>query len=173
MAIRTTAVFAMAMAFLFASGMGQRASAPPSELHVGVLTAGTQGGGNRPEPSAGWISSREELEHLFEAQNAQQLPAQDVNGALGLDFSAFRMLMVRMGQKPTAGYNLTLEPESCSISKDTAVISLVWNEPEPGMVAAQVMTHPFILLKISKGGYDKVQVVDQHGQIRFELPVDD
>ena len=72
-----------------------------------------------------------------------------------------------------AGYSLKLDPESCSISQETAYISLVWIEPAPGMVAAQVITNPFILLKLSKGGYDAVKVVDQHEQTRFDLPVDE
>jgi len=171
--IRILAAIAMAMAFLFTSGMGQRASTPPPELHVEVVAGGTQGMGGSPEPSARWIASREDLDQVFGAQHALQLPAQDVKEALAVDSSAFRVLMVNMGQKPTAGYSFKLEPESCSISQQTAHITLIWTEPAPGMVAAQVITHPFILLKISKEGYDSVEIVDQQGQIRLEMPVDE
>jgi len=34
-----------------------------------------------------------------------------------------------------------------------------------------VITNPFILLKLSKGGYVVVKIVDQHEQTRFDLPV--
>lgn len=165
------ALVAMAMTLLFACGMGQRASTPVPELHVDVLLAGTQGGGRGPEPSAGWITSREDLEQLMDTLKSGRLPAQDRAAALGIDFNASRILLVRMGQKPTAGYSLKLDPASCRISKSTAAVSLVWSEPAPGMVTAQVITTPYILLTISKEGYDSVKVVDQHGQARFDVPV--
>ena len=104
-------------------------------------------------------------------QKALQMPAQDIKLALEVDFNASRILLVRMGQKPTAGYSLKLDPESCSVFQQTAYISLIWSEPDPGMVTAQVITNPFILLKLSKGGYDVVKIVDQHAQTRFDLPV--
>jgi hypothetical protein len=171
--IKILAVVTMAVALLFACGMGQRAAAPPQELHVDVVAGGTQGMGSGPEPSAMWIAARDELDQVFGAQNALQLPAQDRKEALDVDFSTFRMLMVNMGQKPTAGYSLALDPQGGSISRQTAHITLIWTEPAPGMVTAQVVTHPFILLTISKGGFDSVKIVDQHGQTRFELSVYD
>ena len=167
------AMIAMAMVLLFACGMGQRGSAPPPELYVDVLLAGTQGGGIHQEPSAEWITSREELDQLFNKLSAAQLPAQDPNKTTQIDFSVSRFILVSMGQKPTAGYSLKLDPESCSITKNSASISLVWSEPDPGMVSAQVITNPFILLRISKGGYDAVKIVDQHGQTWFDLLVVD
>ena len=167
------AMITIGMALLFTCGMGQRGSVPPPELSVDVLVARTQGVDSRPEASAEWVASREELEQLLVGQKASQMPAQDLKPALEVDFAVSRILLVRMGQKPTAGYSLKLDPESCSISQETAYISLVWIEPAPGMVAAQVITNPFILLKLSKDGYDAVKVVDQHEQTRFDLPVDE
>ncbi len=173
MLTRMLAMVAMVMAWLFTCGMGQRGSAPPPELSVDVLVAGPQGVDSRPEASAEWVASREELEQLLVGQKASQMPAQDLKPALEVDFAVSRILLVRMGQKPTAGYSLKLDPESCSISQETAYISLVWIEPAPGMVAAQVITNPFILLKLSKGGYDSVKIVDQHKKTLFDLPVED
>lgn len=164
---------AMAISLLFACGMGQRGSVPSPELNVDVLLAGTQGNDSRQEASAKWIASQEELEQLLAGQKASQLSAQDLKPALEVDYTVSRILLVRMGRKPTAGYSLKLDPESCSISQETAFINLVWSEPAPGMVAAQVITNPFILLKLSKGGYAAVNVVDQHKKTLFDLPVAD
>ena len=88
-----------------------------------------------------------------------------------VDFETLRIVMISMGQKPTAGYSLKLDPDSCHISRNTAIISLIWSEPDPGMMAAQVITNPYILLEISKGGYEGIKIVDQHGQTRFDLSV--
>ncbi|MEN8246904.1 MAG: protease complex subunit PrcB family protein [Thermodesulfobacteriota bacterium] len=171
--IKMLAMVAMSMALLFTCGMGQRGGVPAPELHVDILLTGTQGDGSHPEPSAEWIASREELGQLVDVHKSGQLPAQDRAAALDIDFNTTRILLVRMGQKPTAGYSLKLDPESCSISQKIAHISLIWAEPAPDLVTAQVITSPFILLKLSKGGYDAVEVVDQHGQARFDLLVAD
>ena len=166
-------MIAITISVLFACGMGQMGGAPAPELHVDALLTGTQGIDSRPEPSAEWITSQEKLEQLIATRESGQLPTQDRAAALDIDFNSSRIILVRMGQKPTAGYSLKLDHGSCSISKSTAVISLVWSEPDPDMVTAQVITSPFILLKLSKNGYDSVEVVNQHGHIRFDLPVDE
>ena len=171
--LRRLSLVAMSMALVFACGMGQRASAPPPDLSVDVLVAGTQGSGSRQDPSAEWVTSQEELEQLLDTQSARQLPAQDGKSAHAADVTTSRILLVRMGQKPTAGYSLNVDADSCKIFEQTAYISLIWTEPAPGMVAAQVITHPFILLRLSKEGYDSVKIVDQHEQIRFDVPVAD
>lgn len=170
-ATRIVAIVAMSMSLLFACGMGQRGGTPAPELHVDVLLSGTQGGGSRPEPSAKWITSFEELEQLVATHKSGQLPAQDQAAALESDFNTSRILIARMGQQPTAGYSTKLDTGSCSISQETAHISLIWTEPSPDLVAAQVITSPFILLKLSKGGYDSVEVVDQNERSLFNLPV--
>ena len=164
-------MIAVVMSFLFACGMGQSGNVPAPELSVDVIMTGARGNDTRSQPSIKWIVSQEKLEQLIDDQGANLLLAQNVTTPLEIDFTLSRILLVRMGQKPTAGYNIKLDPESCSISQETAYISLVWTEPDPGMVAAQVITNPFILLKISKGGYDAVKIVDQHDQTRFDLPV--
>ena len=170
--VRMIAMITLAMALLFACGMGQKGSAPPPELRVEALSAGTQGGGSNPEPSAERITSREELKTVLDARIGNQIPVQNLTKDLEIDFSTSWVLLVRMGQKPTAGYSLKLDPASCSISQQTAHVSLLWAEPDPGMVTAQVITSPFILLAISKGGYNSVEVVDQQGQIRLGISID-
>lgn len=162
---------AMALTLLLVVGMGQRGNAPVPELRVAVLLSGTRDTAERTEPSAAWITSGAELERSIDRLGALQLPAEDMQALIAVDLAAYRILLIGMGQKPTAGYGLELAPESCSLAERNARISLVWREPAQGMVTAQVITHPFILLKVSKGGYDAVQVVDQHGQVRFDLPV--
>ena len=58
----------LAITLLFACGMGQRGSAPPPELSIDVLLAGTQGVDNRLEASVEWLASQEELEQLLAGQ---------------------------------------------------------------------------------------------------------
>ena len=87
--------------------------------------------------------------------------------------AAYRVLLVRMGRKPTAGYGLACIPERSGLDGATAVVALEWSEPPPGQISAQVVTNPFVVLKISKPGYNRVKLVDQNDQTLFELAVDD
>ena len=169
--VRMLVAAAMALTLLFTLGMGQRGNAPGVELSVEAILSGTRGTVDRTEPTVAWITSSEELERLTQDLQARQPPATDSQEDLSIDFSVSRVLLVRMGQQPTAGYGLGLAPVAGGITDRIALINLVWKEPAQGMATAQVITNPFMLLKISRGGYDTVKVVDQHGQTRFELSV--
>lgn len=171
--LRIIGTAALSLILLFGLAMGQRESAPIPELSVDVLLSGTRGDLGHAEPSATWITSNDELDGLIKSHHARQLSDEDRQAILGVDFNASRALLVRMGQQPTAGYSLSLTPEDCGISGRIARISLVWKEPAQGMATAQMITHPFILLKISRDGYNSLQVIDQHGKARIELSVSD
>jgi len=161
----------ISLSMLVLCGMGQRGDAPPMELKVNVLFEDTRGPDNSLEPSAEWIDSQAALERVYTATATLQLPAEASLSIPEIDFTTNRVLLVRMGRKPTPGYAIQLHPEHCKISQDTAFISLRWSEPAPGSVLAQMITSPFILLKLEKQGYSSVNVMNQHGKTLFELPV--
>ncbi|MBW2677277.1 MAG: protease complex subunit PrcB family protein [Deltaproteobacteria bacterium] len=161
----------ISLSILVLCGMGQRGDAPPMELKVDVLFEDTRGPDNSLEPSAEWIDSQAALERVYAATATLQLPAAESEPVPQIDWAENRVLLVKMGRKPTPGYAIQLHPEHCKISQDTAFISLRWSEPAPGSVLAQMITSPFILLKLEKQGYSSVNVMDQHGKTLFELPV--
>jgi len=52
-----------------------------------------------------------------------------------------------------------------------AVVRTRWSAPAPGMLSAQVVTSPCVLIKLSKGDFAAIQVVDQNDQPRARLSV--
>ncbi len=139
-------------------------------LTIEVLYADTQGVNTSPEPSAIWINSMEELGYLYAGFETLRLSAA-ATPVPEIDFNRFRVLLVEMGQKPTGGFSVNLNEHLSHISKVMAIVSLLWVEPEPETVLPQVITSPFMLLKIEKGTYTSVKVMDQHKQTLFELPI--
>ncbi|MFE8072201.1 protease complex subunit PrcB family protein [Marinobacteraceae bacterium S3BR75-40.1] len=65
-------------------------------------------------------------------------------------------LVVSLGQRPTAGYNLTLE--SAAAEDDILAISVRVNEPGENAMVAQVMTQPCLILSVLGEGWKDVVV---------------
>jgi hypothetical protein len=79
------------------------------------------------------------------------------------------VLFIEMGQKPTGGYSVSLNKESSYFSdKPAAVICLNWNIPDQDAVLAKVMTSPYLILKLTKGNFTKIVVLDQENHTLFE-----
>jgi hypothetical protein len=81
----------------------------------------------------------------------------------------FWIVRVNMGQQPSGGYGLRLISERLEISSDTAKIVLEWFQPKPGMIQTQALTYPCLHLKLAKGDYSRLEIVDQTGRIRHYL----
>ncbi|PSF06048.1 hypothetical protein C7H09_11960 [Marinobacter fuscus] len=66
------------------------------------------------------------------------------------------LIFVTLGQKPTAGYSLGLS--SSEIENSTLVLEMALKEPAPGMIVAQVITSPCVVLAAEPGQWQSVQV---------------
>ena len=171
---RASLAAALIVSTLFLWGMARRADTPPPSFSIHTLLAGVHMAGNQgTEPSAEWILSRQALQKIFSDAASHTLPASAAETTAEVDLAAYRVLLVRMGLKPTAGYSLHCLPERSGLDGATAVVAVQWSTPPPGQAGAQVVTNPFVLLKISKRGYNRVKVVDQNDQTLFELASDD
>ncbi|PUB83380.1 MAG: hypothetical protein B6D72_13130 [gamma proteobacterium symbiont of Ctena orbiculata] len=82
---------------------------------------------------------------------------------------SFWIVRVNMGQKPNGGYGLRLISDNLEISSDRASVALEWLQPKPGSVQIQVLTYPCLYLQIAKGNYSRLDIVDQHGEVRHSL----
>jgi hypothetical protein len=86
-----------------------------------------------------------------------------------LDQEQFWVVRVSMGQKPSGGYGLRLISEHLEISSETARVSLQWLEPKTGTAQIQALTYPCLYLKIAKGNYSRLEIVDQEGVVRHDM----
>ncbi|UCD29161.1 MAG: hypothetical protein JSV03_01375, partial [Planctomycetota bacterium] len=88
-------------------------------LPVRLLHAGAHGGGPTLHPNAYRITTQDQLQKVYNQFGKltfgavkRQVPR--------VDFSREEVLLVAMGQKPTAGYQLQLHRSKINISGDTA-----------------------------------------------------
>ncbi|MCG7981592.1 MAG: protease complex subunit PrcB family protein [Candidatus Thiodiazotropha lotti] len=79
------------------------------------------------------------------------------------------LVRVDMGQQPSGGYGLKLLSDKLAIEEQTATLALQWSKPEPGMAQVQMITFPCLYLKIAKGDYTRLAVVDEEGNLKHSL----
>lgn len=86
-----------------------------------------------------------------------------------VEHDQFWVVRVSMGQQPSGGYALRLISDHLEISSDTARVALEWLLPEPNSVQIQALTYPCLYLKVAKGNYTRLDIVDQQGEVRYSL----
>ncbi len=80
-------------------------------------------------------------------------------------------LWIKMGIRRTGGFGLYLAKPTALVQHGQAVIIVDWRRPPPGAFVTQAITNPCLLLKVPKGGFEKILVQDQHGNIRARIKV--
>jgi hypothetical protein len=124
----------------------------------------------RTESEAGavWISNRQQLVHVYDQVNKSVIgSAQDK--LPNIDFSRFGVLMIMMGQRPTSGFRLQRGEKHVLIKDDTAKVYIQWVEPPKDAILPQMTSSPCLMLKLPKGGYSQIHVLDQNGRLRAEV----
>ena len=72
----------------------------------------------------------------------------------------------RHGRRPTAGYSIAVV--RAERAGGILTVHVDWQEPAPGMAAAQVITHPCVVLQLAPLDVERVRVVDQVGHVRAD-----
>ena len=85
-----------------------------------------------------------------------------------VDFPGEGVLLIAMGQRPSAGYGLNLIGDSVVMEDGMLTVRVAWREPPPGYRQAQMISNPCLLLKLPKANFSRFQVRDQDGQVRLE-----
>ncbi|NJM11646.1 MAG: protease complex subunit PrcB family protein [Synechococcaceae cyanobacterium SM1_2_3] len=85
-----------------------------------------------------------------------------------VDFPREGVLLLAMGQRPSAGYGLSLIGNTVAIQDGVLTVQVAWREPLPGYRQAQMISNPCLLLKLPEANFSRFQVRDQDGQVRLE-----
>lgn len=117
------------------------------------------------EGKAIWLANEEHLTAEWKKIDTQGLSFPAVK-APEIDFAHEGVVAVFMGQRSTAGHYIALEPQTPIIEKGAMLLSLQYVSPPEGAMAAQVMTSPCLLVKVKKGTFESIHIVDQIGQLR-------
>ena len=144
-------------------------AAAPSTTKLEVITIFTRAHCGHPtkEPNAQLLTNEAAYSNAFADITAGQFGARPILPAV--DFSHFAVLLVRMGQKRTTGYALSLARPIAEQSRDGLRLQLKWRAPAPGSITGQMITSPCILLRIPRGNFSEIQVLDQKGETRIAL----
>lgn len=133
---------------------------------IEILYSSQQCGRSQASPSATWIDNTRQLE-----TRVTQIRSTLLGGKpLALpepDFQHEIALLVEMGQQPTAGYRIALTGVGdLHITHDKAHLALDWIHPPDGAIVAQITSSPCLLLKLERGNYTSVQVLNRQGNIK-------
>lgn len=138
----------VSLAMTGCSATGSAPSAPVPEVRQITQSAhcGLTG------PGVAYVRSPASLEDLLgiAGQNMSTGAIRQVN----LDNE--QLVIVTLGQKPTAGYSVGLE--RAAQEGTTLKLEMRVNQPAPGMMVAQVITSPCVVLAVASGGWQRVEV---------------
>lgn len=79
-----------------------------------------------------------------------------------VDFEKFSVVFVILEQKMTAGWSLNFK--EASLAKDQLKLTLTVGSPAPGLITAQVLTRPFLILRVPKIPFSSVVAQTPDGQ---------
>jgi hypothetical protein len=82
-----------------------------------------------------------------------------------VDFRTDAVLRIEMGMRPTTGYGFDPRALHAVVSAGTATVQVTTLSPGPGAIVSQMITSPCILVRMPRGDYRRVRVVDQQGQV--------
>jgi hypothetical protein len=77
------------------------------------------------------------------------------------------LLSLYRGSQPTPGYRFELS--SAERHGRTVQLNVDWLEPEPGAVLAQMITTPCLVIGLTRGDFDNIRALDQHGALLGEV----
>jgi hypothetical protein len=139
----------------------------PEAVPMAVIFGGSMAGGTDMAPGGVWLSDQKQLDALMDRLfKGTRIPSQV---GPDIDFSAEGVLVVWMGRKTSGGYALELAADRAEIEDHTARVPVRWIEPAKGAMVTQIMTDPYLMVRLAKGGYDKIVVIDADGAIRVEV----
>ncbi len=142
---------------------GQQQGALPS---VDMLYASQQCGFAQATPRVTWIDNALQLEASIKKVQRNTLGGKSINFPK-LDFKHEIVLLVEMGRQATLGYQIKLsEADSLTVKQGKVQLTLDWVQPPAGSIVAQIVSSPCLLLKLERGNYMSVQILNRQGIVK-------
>ncbi len=114
-----------------------------------------------------WLGDKQALEQVMNRMRRHSLgsePAPDV------DFSRYALVLIELGQRPTAGWQLSLSTQRMIKDQGDGVIIFSVDRPI-GDYAAQVVTSPCMMVAVPRGDYKAIRAQSNDNAIRVSTPV--
>ncbi len=84
-------------------------------------------------------------------------PQQGAQAAVDLNFKEKHIVLVAMGENPTAGYRIQVGKAAPTLQGETLSLPIQFEGPDGGL-QAQVLTRPCLIVSVDKGAYQTVRV---------------
>lgn len=138
-----------------------------SNLELEVIYTSAHCNSGEKRVTVSWISGPETLRLAMGGGRGPVLGAE--RAAPPIDFRAEGVLRVGIGLKTSAGYGFDKKEVVACIENGTATVRLALTTPPAGALVAQVLTDPCLLIRMPRGNYSRILVVDQQGQLLGEI----
>ena len=117
-----------------------------------------------------WIADQQQYELTLAALHKGTISDSTAKFPV-VDFDRYGVLLISMGQQRTGGYSVKLASNEMNIVDGRGKVRVQWNTKKPGMITIQMLTNPCLLLKVPKGDYSAIDVLDQLDNIRTSVAV--
>lgn len=110
------------------------------------------------ESSVEVFDTKNALQNWWKATHNTIMPTPPLPENLNqLDFQKEKVIIVFMGEKPSAGYSLLLADIKASLAKDVLHVSIIQVAPKNTSMQAQLITSPCLLLA-SSANFNEVRI---------------
>lgn len=146
------------LAVLVLAGANNGSCRPDREIAVRALGSGLHCGGPGEGVSLRRLASADELESALSGGLSGKLGVEPK--APEVDFARELVVLVSAGQKPTAGYGVELASPKAPVKDGAAGVRVLLRAPAKGMLSAQMMTSPCLVVALPSEGLKGVGVLD-------------
>lgn len=122
-------------------------------------------------PSVRWISEQSQMDTVMHhmQQKVQQKVQNDRVDSAGavpatLNYKTQAAVLVSMGQQRTGGYAIGIPKHALQLVGRTAILTVDWQTPKPGMLQTQALTSPCAIIQVPLDNYDDLRVETQQGK---------
>lgn len=155
----------MAVPFISSCVNNPQGAVADATIAIETVHAATVCSGAPRVPTAIWIDSHQVLNLHWQRMLSHRL-GDGKSPMPQIEWGTHGVLLIHMGQKNTGGYRLELAHSHSRVQAGKVLVQVNWVEPPAGAIATQMITSPCLLLKIQKGEYRTVVIVDQSGHQR-------
>lgn len=110
-------------------------------------------------PTLKRVENADELRQLMHNPATRMLTAKQSRPPNLADFGKASYVVYALGQKPTAGYGIKQHSDQAFLDADILRLPLEESRPEPGMMRAQVLTSPCLVLRLPKIEFNRIELV--------------
>ena len=141
------------------------------ELYAAVIAGSISGEDLGESQGALWIDNEEALISFMGKINRVRIGAASPDIPV-MDYDREGVLAIWMGRRTTGGYKLELATDRVSVREMTAIVRVRWIEPAGDAILTQRITGPCLLIRMPRGDYSRIRVMDESGIVRAKTDVE-